>query len=143
MTSRKFLFELFLPEARFPDEKFWNKDGSAIHPKPKGPPVGSQGKTHADLGADAVSQAGNGDSDVYPNARSVKDENPEAYEALSDVILARPDDVTFLYDQHGTLHAQAPNDDTWYAWSPDDYGRGGAWVEAPKFNLHGGSETED
>lgn len=30
------LLELFLPEARFPDEKFWSKDGDPIHAKSKG-----------------------------------------------------------------------------------------------------------
>jgi hypothetical protein len=36
VNSLKFLYEVFMPEARFPDEKFWNKDGSSIYPKPKG-----------------------------------------------------------------------------------------------------------
>lgn len=50
--SRRFLFELFMPrEARFPDEKFWTKDGEPIEAPPKGPPRGAIGQTHADFGA--------------------------------------------------------------------------------------------
>jgi len=52
MKHRRYLFEMFMPEARFPDEKFWQKDGTPIYPEPKGPPRGTVGKTHADLGAD-------------------------------------------------------------------------------------------
>jgi hypothetical protein len=43
------LLELFLPEARFPDEKFWSKSGDPIHPKPKGP-GGAHGTSAKDYG---------------------------------------------------------------------------------------------
>jgi hypothetical protein len=56
MTSRKHhlrrLLELFLPEARFPDEKFWTKDGTPIYPEPKGIPRNTQGLTMKDLGVE-------------------------------------------------------------------------------------------
>lgn len=38
-------------EARFPDEKFWTKDGDAIHSPPKGVPKGASGQTMRSLGA--------------------------------------------------------------------------------------------
>ena|SRR5690606_5543978 len=51
MKSLQVLVEMFMPEARFPDEKFWDKNGDPIHPEPKGPPKGTVGRTHADIGA--------------------------------------------------------------------------------------------
>jgi hypothetical protein len=45
------LFEIFMPEARFPDEKFWTKDGDAIQAAPKGAPAGAVGTTHKDYGS--------------------------------------------------------------------------------------------
>lgn len=152
MISRKFLFEMFMPEARFPDEKFWDKDGEPIQAKPKGPPAGTTGKTHADIGADADSRAkkmgiGKGstpeqppqdwswkyfppDDGVYPNAHSVEEDEPDAFNSLEDVILTDPYQMEFLYDQDGKLHAHDPKDEggPWYVWD-----RGG-WSEAHNFN---------
>lgn len=54
MNSFKFLCEVFLPEARFPDEKFWNKDGSPIHPEPKGAPHASASGDDDALDADEL-----------------------------------------------------------------------------------------
>jgi hypothetical protein len=69
MTSRKRhlgrLLELFLPEARFPDEKFWTKDGTPIYPKPKGP-GDVQGLTMKDLGVEDEPE----ESPLAPNAES-------------------------------------------------------------------------
>lgn len=47
MRSVKRLFR-FLREARFPDEKFWNKDGAPIHAELKGQPRGTVGTTSKD-----------------------------------------------------------------------------------------------
>lgn len=68
MKSLKVLFEMFMPEARFPDEKFWDKDGNAIHPDPKGPPKGTVGKTQADFaptGSGQTKRQGVGKKIVY------------------------------------------------------------------------------
>ncbi len=74
MLSRRghlaFLYEMFLPEARFPDEKFWNRDGTPIYPDPKGPPPGTSGKTHADLGATGAAR-GVRKSKTLPEFRKV------------------------------------------------------------------------
>lgn len=67
MTSRKFLFELFLPEARFPDEKFWTKDGDPIHPPRKGMPANARGTTHQDYGAQ--DRDDDGDDELDPVQR--------------------------------------------------------------------------
>lgn len=40
-----------MPEARFPDEKFWSKDGDPIQAAPKGPPKGSGHTSMKSLGA--------------------------------------------------------------------------------------------
>ena len=49
-------------EARFPDEKFWNKDGEPIHPPAKGTPPGATGLSSKDLG---VSDDAAGNRKVY------------------------------------------------------------------------------
>lgn len=49
--SIKTLIEMFLSDARFPDEKFWTKDGQAIHPKAKGTPPGATGLSSKDFGS--------------------------------------------------------------------------------------------
>ncbi len=41
----------YLIDARFPDEKFWKKDGSSIGAEPVGVPKGTTGMTHDELGA--------------------------------------------------------------------------------------------
>lgn len=48
---KKLSIKKLFREARFPDEKFWKKDGTPIYAAAKGPPPGTVGKTHADLGA--------------------------------------------------------------------------------------------
>jgi len=40
-----------MPEARFPDEKFWSKDGDPIQAAPKGAPQGTKGSTFKDYGS--------------------------------------------------------------------------------------------
>ena len=50
-SSLRFLYELFLRDARFPDEKFWNKSGEPTQmAKKSGPPPGATGTTAKDWG---------------------------------------------------------------------------------------------
>lgn len=111
---------MFMPEARFPDEKFWDKDGSAIRPAPKGPPKGTTGKTHFDLGvpgADQPSHKGPGFEvpALYPNIHDVKREVPDAYKALASVLNdldVSEDELpeeAFLYDEDGNITVTIPH----------------------------------
>jgi hypothetical protein len=140
MNSLKLLYEMFLADARFPDEKFWNKDGSPIHPEPKGPPRGTRGMTHGDVGAkdqddqldfsndgnNKAGQVGNYDgSDIYPNIDTVK-ETPDAYHALQGVLKdlgmteEQLPETAFLFDEDGNLTVTIPggpnDDDTELIW---------------------------
>lgn len=127
MKSIQVLFEMFMPEARFPDEKFWNKDGSPIHPEPKGPPKGTVGRTHADVGAKDADDEPVGDrnplspgGDWYDKIE-FDEEDPRdpwqggfpgsigAFEDLTDI---DAHEVEFFLDGKGNLHA-ANGDNEW------------------------------
>lgn len=92
MTFRKhlrFLYEMFLSrEARFPDEKFWSRDGSpAAMRKSSGPPKGTVGTTAKDYG---VSDEPEAESDPWagPNRPDLFDRFsktlPEFQKAIMD-----------------------------------------------------------
>lgn len=114
MKSLQVLFEMFMPEARFPDEKFWQKDGSPIHPEPKGPPRGTVGSTHFDLGVPGANTPPNTTPTssipaIYPNIHDLKKELPDAYRKFQNIMkdlgMSEQDvpEEAFHYDEDGTM----------------------------------------
>lgn len=78
-------------EARFPDEKFWDREGNPIHPEPKGPPPGTVGKTHKDIGSTdrddprASSEEGTIGGRFSSNADPRGDEDHGPFKSIEDL----------------------------------------------------------
>jgi hypothetical protein len=156
MNSLKFLYEVFMPEARFPDEKFWNKDGSSIYPKPKGIPKGTVGTTGKDL------KAGKHTSNVCPGCKTDQAgyEYPNANDNGANAAEWQrcPDCGDTLPHKRGDIDSpnhKTPDDDEadrrWAAWQDDPsncpgcgyYGSGHYPEECPNCSNYKDPDAEE
>lgn len=95
--SLRFLYEMFLREARFPDEKFWNKSGDPIRGPRKGPPTGTVGRSAADYKAMDYDPATDPDNEFKTCHIQVNQSSNVDYVALIDSVVEdeSEDSITF------------------------------------------------